>query len=826
MRREGTAEKTIDLSRGWTVRWEGCAAPIAARVPGYAQHDMMDAGLLPDPFPGTNEDAWQPACDRGYVYECQFDLPGAFLALPRVELVFDGIDTAATIKLNGTELGSVDNMCRTWRFPVKERLKQGLNKLRVAIRAPRAVLKERKARLHESSPILASADERAYLRKMPCSFGWDWGIALPLSGIWKPVRLEGWSAGRITGLWHETKEAIARRAVVHGWVMLESHADVRLKLDIVLAGPGRVKLKRTVPVAAGQDSVPFVFDIPKPELWWPNGLGPQPLYTLDVRLKAGGKVVSSCTRRIGVRTLEIVNEPDRFGSAFHVRVNGVPVFAKGANWIPADAIPSRLTKAEYRRLVCSARDAHMNMLRVWGGGMYESDHFYDLCDEYGIMVWHDLMFACNVYPVHREFLYSVGAEVRDALSRLQHHPCIALWCGNNECEEKTRVWDRMDDVKGRDYYLLFEEYLAGVVRDADPSRLYWPSSSHAPFSNSPYRQDTGDTHFWAVWHGGKPFEAYLERTDRFMTEFGFQSFPDIHTVSRYAQPEEREFDSVVMKAHQKNGGGNARIVETMSARYGLPASFAHQLVLSQIVQADAIRMGVEHWRRHCTECQCMGALFWQLNDNWPVASWSSIDYFGRWKALHFSARRFFAPVMLSAFIEHGSVNIVLVNDGIGPLNGALDWSVMTYDGAVVSSGTKRVTAQPLAATGLLSRSCRTMLDGRDTCGCFLAASWRDGNNSARSILPFSLLKEARLSDPGLAFVLKGNKLTVRADQFASNVHIDLADPALQPSDNFFDLLPGEERTVAFVAVKPEKGTPRKPKASAVTVLSLWDLLKG
>lgn len=821
----GSATITRELHANWNITWPGAEQPLAARVPGYAQHDIYDAGLLPDPFFRDNEHIWQPWCDRDYIYTCTFDADEELRACARVELVFDGIDTVADVWLNEQKILSVDNMYRTWRVGVQDVLWPTGNVLRIAFQSPVRVCAEREAQYKNSSAVLSvPLDERRHLRKMPCSFGWDWGIKLPLTGIWKGVRLEGYSAARIAEVWHATVKADGKHARIEGGVRIVRTAACACEARITLTAPSGAVQQQILQIPEGPDTAAFAFDIAAPALWWPNGMGAQPLYILEATLLHNGAVVSVCRQRIGIRTLELVQEPDAFGQSFYFRVNGVPVFAKGANWIPADAIVSRITAADYRRLLTAARDAHMNMIRVWGGGMYEDDAFYDTCDELGLLVWQDFMSACTLMPTYREFLESFGDEARDALARLRHHACIALWCGNNECEE-VLIWRKLDAACRREYDFLYDEYLRGVVNSMDTARPYWPSSPHSPRSLNPHRQDCGDTHYWGVWHGDQPFEAYLSRTDRFMSEFGFQSFPDMHTVQRYTTPEDHELESPVMRFHQRSGDkGNARMRETMAERYGLPQAFDDQLIVSQMVQADAIRLGVEHWRRHRRARQCMGALYWQLNDNWPVASWASIDYYGRWKALHYAAREFFAPVLVSPYCENGMLHVTIVNDDLTARRGRLRWTVRSYAGRVINKGVARAVVPGGDAAQVFSAPSEEILRGHELVECYLECEWRDARGASRRILHFGSLRDARLCDPELSVSREGAVVRVRAKRFAAHVYLTCNDGRLQISDNFFDLLPREERVVELVPVS--KAVPDEVYAAVeVQARSVYELCK-
>ncbi len=563
----GTTKYIASLNENWTAYWDNDKQYIKTSVPGYVQYDMFKAGKLPDPFVGDNCEQWQEACETDYTYLLKFAASECLINNEKVNIVFKGIDTISIIKLNGIVIGTTDNMFKTWRFNVKEIIKPADNELKVFIKAPRKAALEIREKYKGTSKLLEYAPEnffgqkpavQNYIRKMACSFGWDWGPTLPLSGIWKSVFIEGWNEPRIKSIFVETKvSSDNKKAEVLGYVKFTGRVEESAESEIKLILPNGTEFKINKNLRPDAQNIAFKFIIENPPLWWPNGLGDQPLCNLTADLKKSGNSVSIISKKVGIRQLNMVVEPDKFGTSFFIRVNGVPVFAKGSNWIPADALTPRLTDSDYRRLISDAAEANMNILRVWGGGYYEKDIFYDLCDEYGILIWHDLMFACIAYPSYKEFLQSVSDELNDNICRLQLHPSIALWCGNNEVEMIVLHYQKLPDEISKDYFYLFDEYLRGVVNKLDSSRLYWPSSPHTPYSNNTDEQTGGDTHFWGVWHFGLPFSAYLERYDRFMSEFGYQSFPDIHTIKSFAKEDEIALESKTMLYHQKNGGGNA-----------------------------------------------------------------------------------------------------------------------------------------------------------------------------------------------------------------------------------------------------------------------------
>ena len=829
----GTTECKIELNNDWTAYRDNDKQSINVSIPGNIQYDMFKAEMLPDPFVGDHCELWREACESDYTYSLKFDAPSQLINKENIELVFEGIDTVSIIKLNGIVIGSTDNMFKTWRFSVKEIIKKTGNELKVFIKDPKEAALEIREKRKNSSEILKHAQKeffgqkptiQNYIRKMACAFGWDWGPALPLSGIHKPVFLEGWSESRIQSIYIETKvSSDNKKAEVHGYVKFTDEVEEKGEAEINLILPDGKEIKINKSLIPEAQNVAFKFIVENPPLWWPNGLGEQPLCTVTANLKKSQKIVSTISRRIGIRQLEMVVEPDEFGTSFFVRVNGVPVFAKGANWIPADALSPRLTEADYRRLISDTVKANMNMLRVWGGGIYENDVFYDLCDEYGILVWQDLMFACTVYPSYKEFLQSVSDELKDNIGRLQHHPSIALWCGNNEIEMIVLHYKKLPENEARDYFYVFEEYLCGAVNRLDRSRLYWPSSPHTPYSNNTDQESGGDTHFWGVWHFGMPFEAYLKRYDRFMSEFGYQSFPDIHTIKTFAKEDELEIESKTMLYHQKNGGGNARIMEGVTKEFGAPKNFEHFLVMSQFLQQKVIKTGVEHWRANRSENRCMGTIYWQFNDNWPVVSWASVDYNGRWKALHYSAKRFYSPVLVTAAKYDNELKVTIVNDYAHEISGKLLLKLNTYSGEVVFEETLNIEVNACDSKVVFTKTGNEILNNLNENECYFTTKLIGEKISSNNIFHFSTLKEAVLENPQLKLNAENNnKIEITGGKFAKCVFLDCDESKAQFSDNYFDLLPGETRTIELQPVKQENPIDDNAYKS-VKAISFYDL---
>ncbi|CAG0927393.1 hypothetical protein PLCT1_00360, partial [Planctomycetaceae bacterium] len=537
-----------------------------------------------------------------------------------------------------------------------------------------------------------------YLRKAPCHFGWDWGPQLPPIGIWKDIRLEAHSTARLDNvhvrqMHHDGSVTVETQITIERWTAASVIAEVR-----ITAPDGSSHLERA---AFATDTASISITIDQPQLWWPNGYGDQPLYQVEVTLLKNNDVLDRRSYSIGLRTIELRQAEDQWGRSFVFVINGLSIFAKGSNWIPADSFPTRISDDHLEGSIRSATDTHHNMLRVWGGGFYEEERFYDLCDRYGLLVWQEFIFSCSIYPLDDpEFLDNVHHEVVENVRRLRHRASLALWCGNNEMEWgwSDWGWNRPDlqDMKAA-YDRFFHHTLRDWCLGEDPDHAYWPSSpsSDIPFEN-PNGQIQGDAHYWDVWHGRKPFTAYRDQYPRFMSEFGFQALPPLATIRTYAAEADWNMTSYIMEQHQKNASGNSLMVGQMLDTFRLPKDFSSLVYLSMVLQAEGIRYGVEHWRRHTD--RVAGTLYWQLNDCWPVASWSSLDYFGRWKALHYAARRFYAPLMMSIEDKPPVHGIYLSSDLRDGWEGTLRWSLETLNGDVLISGEETVKAAPMAVT--------------------------------------------------------------------------------------------------------------------------------
>jgi beta-mannosidase len=796
----------LTLTGSWHLYAPGDTTPIPASVPGCVHLDLLAAGRLADPFYRDQERLQMGIGETDWRYERTFTLAPDWLACDRLLLRCHGLDTLATVTVNDRVIGRADNMFRLWEFDLKPAARAGENTIRIDLAAPMPYMRrmeaEKGALAGWVEPMRISSG--AWIRKQPSNFGWDWGPKLVTSGIWRAIALVGFNTARLADV--AIRQTHAPGAVTLSVrVDLERVAPAPLTAAIDVSRDGQIVSSAVVPFAAEETSASARLPIPDPALWWVRGLGDQPLYTVRVALRtADGAPLDAWERQIGLRTLTLERHPDGAGETFYFACNGVPFFAKGANWIPATAYPGQAV--DYAPLIDAAAAAHMNMLRVWGGGVYEEDAFYDLCDRYGIAVWQDFMFACGTYPTDdAAFMANVEAEARDTLRRLRHHPCLALWCGNNEIEQGMSDPAWLATLSWEQYAALFDRLLADLTRELAPDTAYWPGSPHKPTGDraDTLNPESGDSHLWAVWHGRQPFDWYHTRTDRFISEFGFQSLPEPATIAEFTLPEDRNLTSYVMEFHQRSAIGNSTIVHYLLDWFRLPTSFSGLAWLSQIVQGLAMTYAVEGWRRGMP--RTMGALYWQLNDLWPGPSWSSIDWRGRWKALHYLARRFFAPSLVSGVVDPAAsaVHVHVTHDGRAPLTGRVRAVITDAAGAPLRTALLPVTVMPgtSSAVGALdvaadvrARGERDLLIWLD----LLADDPADELPRSEALVLLCRPKHLELRPPRIETAIAPlgageYAVTLTTDTAALYVWIDA--PDAQPSDGFFHLRPGVARTV-------------------------------
>ncbi len=804
---------TQSLTGAWQFRQAGTSEWLPATVPGGAHTDLLALGRIPDPFVGDNERRVAWVAEADWEYRRAFAVTPELLAQPHIWLVCDGLDTLATVSLNGRELGRAANMFRQYRWDVKPLLQAKGNELQIEFASVvrHAAEKQAARPLPGVSQAIAGGP---HVRKAPCHFGWDWGPQLPPVGIWRDIRLEAFSAARLADVHVRQRHDGGKVEVeVKAEVEVEVKAEVaRLAMVVSIVAPDGGVVTAEAPVADGRARL--TIPIANPQLWWPNGYGAQPLYEVKVEVKAKDEdrasastlasTLASASYRIGLRTVELRQAPDAWGRSFEFVVNGVRIFAKGADWIPADSFPTRLTEAALEGLIRAAAETHQNMLRVWGGGFYEDERFYDLCDRYGILIWQDFIFSCSIYPLDEpDFVENVRVEVAENIRRLRHRACLALWCGNNEMEQGWAEWGwkgpELQDLKAA-YDRFFHRTLPAWCAAEDPDHAYWPSSpsSDAPFDN-PNGQIQGDAHYWDVWHGRKPFTAYRGQYPRFMSEFGFQALPPLETIRTYAAEPDWNMTSYIMEQHQKNASGNALMVAQMLETFRLPKDFESLVYLSLVLQAEGIRYGVEHWRRHTD--RVAGTLYWQLNDCWPVASWSSLDYFGRWKALHYAARRFYAPVLLSIEDAPPCQSISVSSDLREAWQGVVRWTLTTLDGGVLAAGEKAVAVPPQGVAAVEALDFARYLDDDSRRELvFVAELWQGERRLAVQTAFFAPTKHLRLADPQIEadVTLADGRLVIElaARSLARLVEVSLAGADGVFSDNYFDLPAGRPATLS------------------------------
>ncbi|OGN93226.1 MAG: beta-mannosidase [Chloroflexi bacterium RBG_13_50_21] len=794
------------LSGIWQFRQVGTNEWSPAKVPGCVHTNLMALGSIPDPFVADNEKRVKWVAEADWIYQHSFSCSSELLAEEKIFLVCDGLDTLASLVLNGHELGHTDNMFRRNEWEIKPLLNSaGENVLTITFASPVKFIAEKNA-IREMPGPYHSMGGGPYIRKAPYQFGWDWGPQLPPIGIWKDIRLEGYSRGRIAEVHlrqqHDSHQvAIEVRVAVQRWVVAP------LKISLHITTPAGEILDKETTILSEED-VMMKVPISNPQLWWPNGYGDHPLYQVEVLLKgsdsASEDLLDLRSYQIGLRTIELRQQEDEWGRSFVFVVNQIPILAKGSNWAPAESFPTRISDEYLEGLIRSAAETHQNMLRVWGGGFYEEERFFDLCDRYGILVWQEFIFSCSAYPLNDpEFLENVHVEAIQNIHRLRHRASLALWCGNNEMEWGWVDWNwdrsQLQDLKVA-YDQFFHHTLPEWCQAADPDHSYWPSSpsSDTPFVD-PNGQRQGDAHYWDVWHGGKPFTSYRQQYPRFMSEFGFQALPPLATIRTYADKADWNMTSYIMEQHQKNASGNSMMVRQMLDMFRLPKDFESLVYLSLVLQAEGIRYGVEHWRRHPD--RVAGILYWQLNDCWPVASWSSLDYFGRWKALHYAARRFYAPIMLSIEDKPPEQAVFVSNDWLDPWEGNLKWSLEKLDGEILTSGEAPVRAAPQAATQLCKLNFSDHItDDNLRSLVFIAELWQTERLVSRQSKCFAPIKHLSLTDPAISVNLHSKDGELIAEMISHSlallVEVSLQGSDVVFSDNYFNLPTGRKVQVS------------------------------
>lgn len=795
----GATSASLSLDGAWTVRESGSAETLPATVPGNVHTDLLAAKKIPDPFYRDNEARLQWIGEKTWVYARSFDVPADFLKHQNVTLLCEGLDTLATVTVNGKEIARTDNQFRTYEWDVRDILRPGENTIEISFAPTDPYRAERKDPPAFPGHVL---EERGTIRKEQCDFGWDWGPKLVTCGIWRPISLVAWNDARLDGVLVMQDHMEDGRVILDVDTAVDTNGKISLQSEVTVSFEGQPIASKTQPLR--QDGVGrTTLEISEPRIWWPAGMGEQPLYDVHVKLRDDkGAVLDGTTKRIGLRTIEWLAKSD--SRPLGLAVNGRPFFAKGSNWIPPEVFPNTVTKDLLRRYMEDAVASNMNMLRFWGGGYYEEDELFDLCDELGILVWMDFKFSCYAYPSYDPaFRENVRAECRDNILRLRHHPSIAVWCGNNEVRQLAAAdrW-KPEFMSDEDYDILFKGVIPGVLKELDPQAVYTPGSPEA-----------GDDHYWQVWHGGRPLEDYTN-IHGMMTEFGFQSFAEPRTVAAYTTPEDREsVHTDVMRWHQRNGGvpsgpANHRIVG-MTNRYFRPAKdFDSALWLSQLVQANGIGRAIEHWRRDWP--RSTGSLVWQLNDCWPVTSWSSIDYFGRWKALQYRLKHAYEPLLVSATTNpSGRAEVFVSSDLFEPVKARLDWIATDTHGTTLDSGSRAIEVP--AGTCTVPASTISLETFATEKGAKDILLWLelsvDGKTVSKNMMMFAKPKWIDLQDPEITATVEqvgdAFEVTLAAKRPALWAWLEFGDLEVRYSDNFFHLRPGATEKVTVTPA--EKG---------------------
>lgn len=811
----GAEVATRQLHDGWQFRQQRSDNWFPATVPGTVHTDLMANDLIEDPFYRLNERTVQWVDKEDWWYETTFKATPDEVAAENQELVFYGLDTYAKIYLNHQLIDYTNNMHRTWRYSVKGILKEGDNLLEVQFDSPIKVDLPKYDKFDYTFNTGPDQSQNGgifnktlsiFARKAGYHYGWDWGPRLVTSGIWRPIELQTWTGQRIDDVQYIQKNVTAKRADLSTVVEIRSDADVE-KAEIAIAANGKTLATKETALKKGVNTVSLDYSVKNPRLWWSNGLGEPYLYNFTATLSVGGDKVEARDEEIGLRSLKLIHHPDADGHCLYFELNGKPVFAKGVDMVPLDNFLPRITREKYEKHVLDAKNVNMNMIRVWGGGVYEDDYFYQLCDRNGILVWQDFMFACSTYPADSAFIANIRQEAIDNVKRLRNHCSIALWCGNNECQDVYYGWGGrqkyykekgVEELTTKQFKDMYFRCLPEVVKQYGGGISYRPSSPFA-FEDTASDGVNGDSHYWGVWHGRDSIGHYNIEKSRFFSEYGFQSFPEFESVKIYA-PEERDWaiTSEAMMCHQRAGSyANGLIRDYMDMEYRRPDDFPAFLYVGSVLQGDAIKIAYEAHRRDMPHC--MGTLAWQHNDCWPVASWAARDYYGRWKAQQYYAKYALDDILISPVVINDTVTVNVVTDRRTPAKGNVVLTAMKLDGTPVWSKKFGYTARPLTSKCIFSAPVTDVLAGNDRRDIIFTASFTTDDREYNNVAFATKQKNMNYTRPNLAIDIKpagdGYDVTLGSDVFARAVFLSLDGIDNFFSDNYFNILPGGRRTI-------------------------------
>jgi beta-mannosidase len=809
--------KVYSLNGSWKMKETGKKNWIDASVPGSVFKDLLDAGLIEDPFYRDNEDKTLKLSYNDYEYIKEFDISGDLLRHDKILLCCGGLDTLSEIKVNGQLVARTFNMHRSYEFDIKEIIERGSNNIHITFFSPTRYIEK----LQKEKPLYKRTDDMVldgfyHLRKAHCMFGWDWGPKIPDSGIWRDIDIKFFNDARLKDIYitQDHKEGHVKLDIDINFEIWNS-GDFNLKVEVESPDDKKIFRERKISGIKENKAVVSV-DISDPKLWWPNGYGSQNLYKISIDLIKGNEVLDAKEMMIGLRTFKLKQEKDRWGTSFRFEINDISVFARGANYIIEDSLISRYSYERTRKLIANCVYANFNCIRVWGGGIYPHDYFFELCDRYGIIVWQDFMFSCSIYPSDNEFIEDVKLELEDNIKRIRNHPSLCLWCGNNEIEWILDMIDRQTSIEiqappkyklalpmkllKRMYHHLFEDIIPDIVNRYDPGRIYWPSSpSSGGRFDDPNDENRGDVHCWEVWHGMRPFDYYGNHYFRFTSEYGFQSLPGIKTIKSFTLPEDRDIFSYIMEKHQKSESANSKTIAYLSETFRYPKDFRSLLYISQLLQAEAVKNGAESWRRN--RGRCMGSIYWQLNDCWPGTSWSSIDYYGRWKALHYYAVRFYAPVLISA-VDDGSrlVNVFVVNDTLKEVKGDIEWKLRDRGSGIISKKKENISVASLTAESCIELDLKNAVSEDNMRNVYLEFSlYARGECISFGTLLFVKPKHFDFINPGIKAVLYERKekfiIALESSAYAKSIELSLKNEDCIFNDNYFDLSAGRIKEV-------------------------------
>lgn len=813
------------LNQGWTYQEVDGTHAGNATVPGTIHTDLLNNKQIEDPFYRANEKDLQWIDKKDWVYQTSFQIDKETLNRDRVTIHFNGLDTYADVYLNDTLILEAFNMHREWSVEVKNQVRAGENTLKVYLHSP----VKKGLELYDASSYAYPANNdqsenggledkkiSVFTRKAGYHYGWDWGPRFVTSGIWRSVELKSWDELQIQSVYIKQPLVTKEKANLEALIYIDSEKAVNVEVKVVNSTDALEMASLMVKLKKGINEISVPFEVIKPKLWWSNGLGAPNMYDFEIQVIGNGNTIANKKVTTGLRSIKLVREADKDGESFLFELNGIRVFAKGANYIPNDSFLPRVTKADYEKVIADAVDANMNMLRVWGGGVYEDNYFYELCDRNGIMVWQDFMFACSMYPGDGFMLKNIEQEAIDNVKRLRNHPSIVLWCGNNEINtawhffgeggwgwKSSYTKEQQVEIQ-KAYTDIFHEILPEVVKKYTDHADYWPSSPQAGYEPQMQASDkttSGDMHYWGVWHGLHRFEDFDKYKARFMSEYGFQSFPDFETVQTYTKPEDYSIESDVMAAHQRSGIGNLRIKEYMGWYYDVPKDFEQFLYVSQVLQAHGIRMAIEAHRRAMP--YCMGSLYWQINDCWPVASWSSTDYYHKWKAVHYAIKNAFEPIMISAVNNGDQVDVFVVSDLLEDKKAQLKMQVIDFYGKVLHEELQDITIKTNTSTQLQSFK-HSILKNMDKTTCLMVLSIVENEKEISSKYHyFTSPKNLKLPKPNVEISIEedadGFYLQLASKTLVCNLYLYDNRSGLILEDNYFDLLPGQVKRIGVLS---------------------------